>query len=363
MKRTTAITIIYVYCFAGCQSPSTESNDIIQVGTSASDETPSSAPQASACQPVDCTQCADEETMERDVPPVAVEDTTPSTPPPRALNLATPDDNLYAWRKTRASLDPEEDVVFYWSGYIYNLVAKDPADYARTGDIDFASPIFKFEGFNVARFAESGPGEYMMLSREISVYRDPRTNAIIDCWTNTLRSDPLEVRPMHVTNDPVNFGVGTMNYIELGDRVSFFSDILLAYRSPLAGQDVYDNFSASDVYQSNELFNFIVSKKDLENPSIKSASVEISWTRMGQYLPWMQMGDQAGHLIYHVRGYKVPNGVDGLPESLREWTENNAGTQFLRSPQEVPWDYAPNATTWRVFRAKLDTESYDPQCD
>ena len=61
-----------------------------------------------------------------------------------------------------------------------------------------------------------------MVSREVSVYEDPNTGEIINCWENTL----LPFRPsqsvMHVANDPVNFGVGEVNYIELGDQVSFF---------------------------------------------------------------------------------------------------------------------------------------------
>ena len=65
---------------------------------------------------------------------------------------------------------------------------------------------------------------------------------------------------MHVANDPVKFGVGEVNYTELGDQVSFFS-VLLAYRSPLADRDVFAPFSASDVYQSNELFALCSSRR------------------------------------------------------------------------------------------------------
>lgn len=69
-------------------------------------------------------------------------------------------------------------------------------------------------------------------------------------------------------NDPVNFGVGYVNHVELGDRISFFSDVIVSYRSPLAGDPQLSPFSASDVYQSNELFNFIASRKDLENEEL-----------------------------------------------------------------------------------------------
>lgn len=282
--------------------------------------------------------------------------------PIREVNLANSADNLYAWRKTRASLDPEEEVVFYWQGYIYNLTEKDPSDYPG-GPPSFESPLFKFEGFNVARFAEVGNNSYEMLSREVSVYKNPNTGAIIDCWRNALVPGAPSVSVMHVINDPVNFGVGTVEYNTLGDRVSFFSDILLAYRSPLAGNPAYADYSASDVYQSNELFNFYVSKKDLENPEIKSAPVEISWTRVGQYLPWMQMGDRPGKLVYHVRGFKVAGGVDALPAALKTWTVDVAGEKFMHAPETVPTTYSPNATTWRVFKEILDNGSYQPSCE
>ena len=284
--------------------------------------------------------------------------------PQLQLDLNHPQDNVYAWRKTRASLDPEEDVIFYWQGYIYHARDKEPQDYpARGYRVNFEKPLFKFEGFNVARFAEDGAGGYYMVSREVSVYQDPSTGEIINCWVNQLLPDQPAVRVMHVANDPVNFGVGMVDFTELGDDVSFFSDILLAYRSPLADQDEFTSFSASDVYESNELFNFFVSKEDLANPLISSAPVNISWTRVGQYLPWMQMGDRSGKLIYHVRGYKVLKGLDAMPAQLVNWTIDVAGPQFLTSPDQVPQGYTPNATTWRVFREAAASGAYIPSCD
>ena len=53
------------------------------------------------------------------------------------------------------------------------------------------------------------------------------------CWENILRPERPVVSVMHVANDPVNFGVGEVSYTELGDRISFFSDVLLSYRYPL----------------------------------------------------------------------------------------------------------------------------------
>ena len=282
---------------------------------------------------------------------------------PILLDLSKPSDNLYAWRKTRASLDPQEDVIFYWQGYIYHQRNKDSRQFPQGGyNVDFESPLFKFEGFNVARFAEDGAGGYYMVSREVSVYENPDSGEIINCWENSLLPERPSQSVMHVANDPVNFGVGEVNYTTLGDQVSFFSDILLAYRSPLADREELAPFSASDVYQSNELFNFYVTREDLEDPTIQSAPVNISWTRIGQYLPWMQMGNTPGKLIYHVRGYKVLKGLEALPSQLLEWTVNVAGPKFLTSPDTVPQGYQANATTWRVFKEVAEAGAYSPLC-
>lgn len=74
------------------------------------------------------------------------------------------------------------------------------------------------------------------------------------------------------------------------------------------------------------------------------------------------MSDQPGKLIYHVRGYKVLKGLDGLPNDLVNWTIDVAGPRFLTSPTQVPQGYQPNATTWRVFKETITSGNYDPTC-
>lgn len=69
----------------------------------------------------------------------------PTESPQRDLNLRVEADDVYAWRKTRASLDPEENVVFYWVGYIYQINEKDPADFAEGAyNVTFEDPQFPF---------------------------------------------------------------------------------------------------------------------------------------------------------------------------------------------------------------------------
>ena len=65
------------------------------------------------------------------------------------LNMEDPVDNTTAFAKMRGSLEADEEVVFYWHGYIYNHELQEP--YAETETSYSASPILAFEGYNIAR--------------------------------------------------------------------------------------------------------------------------------------------------------------------------------------------------------------------
>ena len=66
------------------------------------------------------------------------------------------------------------------------------------------------------------------------------------------------------------------------------------------------------------MFNFLVKQDDLRDPALKSAPTQMTWSRVGQFLPWMKMGTQEGELVYSTSGYKVLDGFSGLPKRLRE---------------------------------------------
>ena len=104
--------------------------------------------------------------------------------------------------------------------------------------------------------------------------------------------------------------------------------------------------------------HWLTSKDYLENPDLKTVPVHLSWTRIGQYLPWMRMGSNEGKLIYHAQGYKVLDGWDGLPSDLKEWTLSNA-PEYQYPPEQ---DEYPNMTSWRYMRKIVDDGTYDPSC-
>jgi hypothetical protein len=156
----------------------------------------------------------------------------------------------------------------------------------------------------------------------------------------------------------VNFVVGESLYKEMGDLIVWDMDIFLSYTSPLP-VDEYPMYSASNTYQSIELFDFYANRSDLEDPNQNSVPVHLSWVRNGQYLPWMQAGQKDGHLIYHAQGYKVLNGWDGLPEELKNWTEENA-PEYKHAPEFAI--NGPNVTSWRYMKQLLDRNQYPDSC-
>lgn len=256
-----------------------------------------------------------------------------------ALDLDDPAVNFDCFMRTRGDLSGEE-VVFYWTGSVYSFV---PGERSRH--------LFEVDGYNIGRLVEHENG-FMLLTREVFVYRDPETGEILRHWQNPFTEEEVEV--VHVMNDPVNSFMPrsdgdwqfSMPFTLLDDRmVSWNLDVLLAYPSPLP-VDSFPLNSASDLYQGAELFHFFVNSEDLENGQLTSVPCSISWTRFGQWLPWMRMGQRPGYLVYHCSGCKLAGGIETLPEDMISMVRDKDPV-FLSSPEE--WS-SPNETSWTYFR-------------
>ena len=273
------------------------------------------------------------------------------------LDLTDPLVVSEAFARTRGSLDPDEHVFYYWKGLIYDRKYADPTGEPQS---DYGTPLMAFEGFNVARFEPVGNGVFDMVTREVSLYTS-LSGEIIDCWNNAVigAEEPARVPVVHVTNDPVNFQISGADVTEMGEMIVFPMEVILTYESPLPVED-YPEYSASNTYESSELFNFFTTKAALRDPANESVPAHISWTRVGQYLPWMQVGQLQGHLVYHAQGRKLENGWDDLPANIRDWVEDNA-PEYKRAPETQSW--GSNMTSWRYFRRLIDRGEYASVCD
>jgi len=158
---------------------------------------------------------------------------------------------------------------------------------------------------------------------------------------------------LHVWNDPVNqnyvlegkYGKWGVNHNRYGkDMICMNIDVLLAYPSPLTVEEYPEN-SQSDLYEAGELFQFFFSEEELNDPNIQSVDCAISWTRIGPWLPWMNMGQSPGKMLYQGAGYKLSEkNYDDMPAVLRDYVLANkpeyrhAPTEFTR-PNETSWTY------------------------
>jgi hypothetical protein len=248
---------------------------------------------------------------------------------------------LEAFLRTRASLDGTE-TVFHWTGEVHAFPEGAPGVL-----------LFSGEGFNVARL-ERVEGGWRMLSREVFLYRDPGTGAILESWANPMTGDTVGVVP--VLNDPVNAvflesrdgeAFDLPHEVLPGGILSWNVSILVAYPSPLP-RDSFPLNSASDTYQGAELFHFFSPLDALGDTSLSSVPCTISWTRFGQWLPWMEMGDRPGWLVYSCTGSKLGCYAE-LPEDVRAFVDS-AAPEFAHAPVEYT---RPNCTSWTYFRRLL----------
>ena len=258
------------------------------------------------------------------------------------LDLDKPEDNMTAFVKVRGSLNDGEEVIFYANGKIYGFV---------DGERD--KPLLGYEMYNIGRYIKVGENAYNLLTNEVLLYTDLKTGEVLENFENPYTGETVDV--LHVWNSPVNqqavlegkYGKWGVNHQKYGDdRICMNADIFLAYPSPLKVAD-YPKNSQSDLYEAVELFQFFFSEKDINNPNIKSVDCEISWTRIGPWLPWMDMGQKEGRLVYQGGGYKLmESDYDKMPKVLTDYVMKNK-PEYRHAPTEFS---SPNETSWTYYK-------------
>jgi hypothetical protein len=266
----------------------------------------------------------------------------------KALDLATPEGGIEAFRKVQCSTEDNKPTVYYWVGETYSRVPGEPDKL-----------LFRFEGMNVRQCVTvSDPARgrgFRQVSREVLYYKDPATGQILDEWKNPWTGETVKV--IHIANDPVNFrgpifpkGADGKPYRTdikvMGDQWWGTTTVPLFYKNPLAGD--YQDY-VGGTYHATEMFNFFGSLSNLANPKTASAEVSVAWTRLSDWLPWMKMRGRAGELYFNGAGVKLASFAD-LPEGMRQAVE--ARNPTFKEPPPVD-DQRPNETSWTYFKKML----------
>lgn len=261
------------------------------------------------------------------------------------LDLTNADDALKASQKIQCSLEDNKPVVFWWKGSAYSRI---PGERDRV--------VFNVEGMNVRackayQDPQRGYG-YRLVSREILLYKDPTTDQVLRQWKNPWTNREVEV--IHVANDPVNQGPFYANgKFKLpatfkNGRYFYTVEVPLFYKNPLGGD--YQEF-VGGTYHAMEMFNFYGYETELLDTSKKEADrVTVSWSRVAEWLPWMEMGDRQGLMIFTCIGKRLAK-WDELSEVMKAEIKQYYPEYVAPPPLD---DQRPNETSWTYFKKMLE---------
>lgn len=267
----------------------------------------------------------------------------------RTLDPAKPEDALEIMKRTQCGVQDNVPAVYRWSGKIYSR---------RDGEPD--KHLFNMEGMNIRQCVtvtdpQRGTG-YRMVSREITLYLDPKTNEVLRTWQNPYTGKSVEV--MHIANDPVNsrpsFPVGadgkpyTINLTRMGDMLLMGFEAPLYYVNPLAGD--YQDY-VGNKYHAMEIFDFAMPASTLDT-KVASVNPTVAWVRISDWMPWMMMEGRQGQMVFNAMGVKLKS-FDELPEVMKTEIAKNYPAYTAAPPVD---DTRPNETTWTVFKKKIDAQ-------
>lgn len=110
---------------------------------------------------------------------------------------------------------------------------------------------------------------------------------------------------------------------------------------------------------AGEFFTFKCDTTELEG-SKTIDHVDVNWTRVSKFPPFMKMGDKQGYVIYHCTGFKLPQSatVNDLDPLLAKEI-NERMTSYAAAAD----DYNPdikNVSSSTYFRDNFETYKNDP---
>ena len=235
------------------------------------------------------------------------------------------------------------EAIFWFDGRVYSHVP---------GEADRA--LFAVEGMLIRSTSTvedpvRGRG-FKRVGREMMLYKDVATGAVLDQWDNPFTG--LRNNVVHVANDHVNASYferrvdGQPFAIPLriaGPHWQMTQHIPIRRANPMgAGYDA----EIGAAYHAVELFSFSGAASDLGDDARSSLPVAVTWTRLSDWLPFMEMAGRAGCIYAQVSGHKLAAG-EALPDALSAIIERQYPA-FQKPPP--PGDDAEMDTSWTEHR-------------
>lgn len=266
------------------------------------------------------------------------------------IDITSPDGFVQMNRKIQCSLNDAEPVVYRWEGRAYSRV---PGERDRH--------LFNLDGMNIRQCVtiedeKRGTG-FRIVSREIMLYLDPKTNEVMRTFANPWTGAENEV--VHVANDPVNSwpnfgrdreGNPAVRPLKQYNGTWFMNiEVPLFYTNALGGD--YQKY-VGGTYHATEIFDFNGQLDELLDADKPVAHAVVSWIRLSQWLPWMEMNGRAGMLYFNAMGKKMES-FDELSETMK--AEIAANYPEYTAPPPID-DKRRNETSWTYFKKIVDAK-------
>jgi Protein of unknown function (DUF1838) len=264
------------------------------------------------------------------------------------IDFTDPAQNLRAFMRLTADLDPNKESTGWFGGHIFAVVDGKPLQM-----------LCGVEGFGVMRVAPQKDGTYRVFNRELAFYKDPKTDEFVDQWTNPLTGETCEVSPIH--NRTVTATVAPVvrqdfdghmverpfnpSWTFLDGQVFQVFELHAAFPNPMKVAE-WPRESSGPTSRISEIFQRTCRIADLDNPALTSVPSTGTWTRVGPWLPWMLMGQAPGHILYRTFIKKLGTSAK-LPTALLERTKARF-PEFLRAPGDDAWGQ-PNDSSFTVY--------------
>jgi len=257
-------------------------------------------------------------------------------------------------RKVQCSLQDGSPQVFEWSG---NGYARVPGERDRK--------LFGLMGMNIRQCVtiedpNLGTG-YRLVSREIMLYLDPATGDVMRTFDNPWTGSQNQV--IHVANDPVNgrptFGrnadgtARSFEYRDVNGQYLINYEIPLFYTNAMGGN--YQKY-VGGTYHATEIFDFNGDVSELLDADRAVAYPVVSWVRLAQWLPWMEMNGRAGMLYFNAMGRKLES-YDQLPALIRAEIAESYPEYVAPPPLD---DQRRNETSWTYMKKIIDSREESP---
>ncbi|CAM3916995.1 DUF1838 family protein [Rheinheimera salexigens] len=272
----------------------------------------------------------------------------------KKLDLANSDDSYKAMLRVVGNLDGSA-VFKDWDATIMMVL---PGEKPK--------PILRTIGYNAGRMIAKEDGSYEWVTREVSYYVDLQTGEIINQWHNPISNKTVCI--LDVVNDPVSNAFpspGSKNnpfaaftqFDVMGDVAALRWDVPLKYPNALQPKD-HPAESTGENYVASEHFIFFADTDDLQQVDSTSTNTHYSWARTGPWLPWMELGQTEGYLIYSGHGNKYHSFAE-LSSQLKEYTLKHY-PEFTDAPTSF---YQPNETSWTYYKKQKQAGKLKTNCN